>query len=884
MLRTLAKLVAIAALGWVCSAQALGLGEIEIKSRLNQPLSATIQISSATPKELESLNIVLAGNEEFERAGMERPEFLSSLKFEIKDNIIRVTSKDLAREPFVSFLLDVRWTGGRLLREYTVLLDPPTLAQAPKPVLSKAEGPAPRMAESPSESPAMSQESPAPAMSGEPSVVTQPDEPPPMASSPGPAAEPSVAYDGETYGPVQPKETLWSIAYKLRTDPALTMDQMQVAIFNANPKAFEAGRLTGLMKGSVIRIPSADEIRAVDPVSAKAQVAEANRTSGRPVAAAAPPPAPMVKEEPPAESLVKEEPAPPPPSEPAPQAPPTEPSATAPPAGEQAAPPGDQPVAAETSPAPAGDSAPAATEKPVDPSQMVDEPAPAVDTQPAPADVVQTEPLPPPAAAPVAPVEEPGLLDQALGLMDHPLFLPVLGGVVALLILVVLGGKLRNKFAQWSYERASHKKTGPTVQLTAADDTMAAPDEPMAPMMGLEHPDADAATVVREPPAMRGDRSEQDMAATATQAMVAQTQQQTMQQTLQQTHVQTQAQPHAQTQAQEPAAAKTGAPKVDFDVSGTYATETVQINLDAGDPVSEAEFHRAYGLYDEAALLLKQALQKDPARTDARVKLAEIYFEANKANEFVDTAKQLKGQLPDAEWQKIALLGSQIAPGNELFQGATAGGTVDLSFDEPAPAAPAAAPAAKAAPAPAAPAGGGDMLDFTIDDINKLADSPPPPSQPAAAKPAAADEALEFDLGSLSLDAPKPAAPSAPSPAPAKSVPPAALVTGGEDFKMDDLNLGDFDLKADMGAAPSPEPAAAPAPAAAPESIELGGELSLEEAPAAGDESSTKLDLARAYMDMGDNDMAKSLLNEVKQQGSAQQKKEAQELLSRVAA
>ncbi len=853
MLRTLAKWVALAALGWGCSAYALGLGEIEIQSRLNQRLSAVVPISSATPRELESLNIELASNEDFERAGMERAEFLSSLKFEIKDNIIRVTSKDLAREPFVSFLLDVRWSGGRLLREYTVLLDPPTLAQPAKPAPSKIEEPVPRTAEW-SASPALSQaeeELLAPAMIEEPPAVAQPEaDVPEVASSP--------AYDGETYGPVQPKETLWSIAYKLRPDSELTMDQMQVAIFNANPQAFRDGRLTGLMKGSVIRIPSVEEIQAVDPVSAKAQVRKANRSSGNP-ASVTPPPTPQAAAEQP--DAVTETPTPvpaetiaPPPSETVAQTPSAEPAAAAP---------ADQ-ATAQSPPTQTAEPSPTAAQTPVDPSQMVDEPAPEqpVTTETAPAEAVQTEPLPPPTAAPVQEVEEPGLLDQALGLIDHPLFLPIAAGLAALLILLVLGGKLRDKFARWSYERASRKKIVPTAQLKSAPSVQA-PEAELEPADDL----AGATSIARGQPAPA--KEPEPMPARDIQRAVAQTQQHTMQQTLQQTQTQTQAQiqtqvqAQTQTQAQEATAAHTGAPKVDFDVSGTYATDTVQINLDAGDPVSEAEFHRAYGLYDEAALLLKQALQKDPKRTDVRVKLAEIYFETNKAAEFVEIAKQLKGQLPDAEWQKIALLGSQVAAGNDLFKDATAGASVDLSFDEPAPMS---TPAPAAVPAAAA-AGGNDMLDFTMDDINKMPDVTPPAAKAPSAAPAAGG-GLEFDMSSLSLEPEKPVA-SKPAPA-----------AGGDEFKMEDLNLGDFDLKLDTAAAPGTPPAPA---AAAPETPELGGELSLEEAPAAGDESSTKLDLARAYMDMGDNDMARSLLNEVQKQGSAQQKKEAQELLSRVA-
>lgn len=861
MLRTLAKLVALAALGWVCSAHALGLGEIEIKSRLNQPLSAVIPISSATPRELESLAIELAGNDDFERAGMERAEFLSSLKFEIKDNVIRVTSKDLAREPFVSFLLDVRWGGGRLLREYTVLLDPPTLAQSQKPVAepspSQRPGAVPRV-EEPAPAPESYEE---PLGVGWPSAEAAPAPSPPYVEpapepSPAPATRQSqwdtpAARGGETYGPIQPKETLWSIAYKLRPDSSLTMDQMQVAIFNANPRAFEDGRLTGLMKGSVITIPGVEEIRAIDPVSAKAQVAQANRNPAAARPSATWPSTPAV-------APPRSEPAPAPPVEkPAPP-----PAAVAPAAQEPA--PEPAPTPAQAPSAQSTESAPTVTTTPVDPSQMVDEPAP---SKPAPADAeatdaIQTEPLPaPPAAAPQPVAEGPSLMDQALGLLDHPVFLPVAIGLVVLLILLVLGGELRDRYAKWSYDRAARKKISDAAKLNAAMNVI---PPPPAPSFRAHEAADDAATMVRDR-TQRAPEADQGMSATATQAMVAETQQQTMQHTLQQTHAQTHAQTLAQTHAHEAAAAQTAAGKVDFDVSGTYATETVQINLDAGDPVSEAEFHRAYGLYDEAALLLKQALQKDPARTDVRGKLAEIYFEANKSAEFVELAKQLKGQLPDAEWQKIALLGSQIAADNELFKGATGGGTVDLSFDDPVTAA-APAPARAAAPAPtAAPADDSGMLDFTLDD-SKMPELATPAAAPAAP---AADAGLEFDLGSLTLNTAE---------APAAGKPAAA--GGSGDFKMDDLNLGDFDLKSDAAAAPS----AAPAPAPATVALELGSEVSLEETPAGSDESSTKLDLARAYMDMGDNDMAKSLLNEVQQQGSAQQKKEAQELLSRVAA
>ena len=128
MSKRLAGWVAVACLGWAGFAHALGLGEIESRSRLNQLIQASIPILSASGAELDSLTVQLASNEDFERAGIERTEFLSSLKFTVENDVIRVSSKAIAREPFVSFLVDARWSGGRLLREYTLLLDPPALA------------------------------------------------------------------------------------------------------------------------------------------------------------------------------------------------------------------------------------------------------------------------------------------------------------------------------------------------------------------------------------------------------------------------------------------------------------------------------------------------------------------------------------------------------------------------------------------------------------------------------------------------------------------------------------------------------------------------------------------------------------------------------------
>jgi len=119
----------------------LGLGEIEVDSALNQPLNAQINLISARAEELEEMRVELAPANVFDRVGVPRPFFLTQLKFKPVSlpgggMAIRVTSKDPVREPFLTFLVEVTWPQGRLLREYTVLLDPPEFAQQQAPQIA----------------------------------------------------------------------------------------------------------------------------------------------------------------------------------------------------------------------------------------------------------------------------------------------------------------------------------------------------------------------------------------------------------------------------------------------------------------------------------------------------------------------------------------------------------------------------------------------------------------------------------------------------------------------------------------------------------------------------------------------------------------------------
>src|SRR5271166_5440661 len=132
---------------------ALGLGEIHLNSALNEPMNAEIDLVAATPDELTALRASLAGRDSFTRYGIDRPPFLSSLTFKVgkgKDgrDALLVRSTDAIPEPFVTFLVEVNWSRGRLMREYTVLLDPPVYTPGEKastaaPVAAPVTAPAP---------------------------------------------------------------------------------------------------------------------------------------------------------------------------------------------------------------------------------------------------------------------------------------------------------------------------------------------------------------------------------------------------------------------------------------------------------------------------------------------------------------------------------------------------------------------------------------------------------------------------------------------------------------------------------------------------------------------------------------------------------------------
>ncbi|MEX2495953.1 MAG: FimV/HubP family polar landmark protein, partial [Woeseia sp.] len=145
---------------------------------------------------------------------------------------------------------------------------------------------------------------------------------------------------------------------------------------------------------------------------------------------------------------------------------------------------------------------------------------------------------------------------------------------------------------------------------------------------------------------------------------------------------------HAETRADGSAAGEETSPEASAQpaIEDTFSSETA-INLDQSDPVAEADFHMAYGLYDQAADLINGALAADPERQDLMSKLCEIYFVWGNRDAFVDAASRLHDQMggeQSPDWDKIVIMGQQIAADHKLFSGVSAGAAtraVDLSFD-----------------------------------------------------------------------------------------------------------------------------------------------------------------------------------------------------------
>lgn len=275
MVRVRKLVLAIAAASALSSgmAHALGLGEVTLQSALNQPLVAEIELLEV--RDLASNEVLpsLAAPEEFTKAGVDRQYFLTDLKFTpvLKPNgksVIRVTSSKPVREPYLNFLVEVLWPNGRLLREYTLLLDPPLYA--PQTAVAAA--------------PQLPVAAPAPRPLAAPAPAPRPAPPQATAPTPPAAAAAPSALAGTEYKTTA-NDTLWEVAQRVRGGGSV--HQTMLAIQDLNPDAFIGGNINRMKSGQVLRLPDERQIKSRAQTEAVAQVAEQNAAwrEGRSVAA-----------------------------------------------------------------------------------------------------------------------------------------------------------------------------------------------------------------------------------------------------------------------------------------------------------------------------------------------------------------------------------------------------------------------------------------------------------------------------------------------------------------------------------------------------------------------------------------------------------------------
>ena len=254
------------------SAQALSLGRITVQSALGEPLRAEIDVPQITPEEIASLRTALGSPEAFRAAGMERSAALADLQISLQQRpngsyVLRLTSDRVVNEPFIDLVLEASSPTGRIVREYTLLFDPPSLRQAAPstPIPAQVTGPA---APAPAEPPAPAAAAPAapsPASPAPPAAEAAPAASP--ASAPAVARAASAPSSGRKVT-VQSGQTAGAIAAANKPS-SVSLDQMLVSLLRTNPDAFIGGNVNRLKAGAVLEMPTEAQVAAVGQPEAR---------------------------------------------------------------------------------------------------------------------------------------------------------------------------------------------------------------------------------------------------------------------------------------------------------------------------------------------------------------------------------------------------------------------------------------------------------------------------------------------------------------------------------------------------------------------------------------------------------------------------------------
>lgn len=794
MARLLARMLAVLALWLPFASHGLGLGEITLRSALNQPLEAEIELLALRPDEADSVTVKLASNATFEQSGVERTPLHSELRFKLQqkatgDYYIRAYTQPPVTEPFINFLVEINWSAGRLVREYTVLLDPPTLMAAPAPRIQAPQA-----------------QSTAPAGSAPPPIPSA------AVSTSGYFSGGQNITAGSSDNYTQPRDTLWALAQRLRPDSSVSVQQMMLALLKANPDAFFEHNINSLKAGYRLRVPDLADINALSAEQALRDVKQQNaawanrhRTGTGAVTDA--------------QARLKL-------------------------------------VAA-------------ATEKAADTASDTDETQKELSLA---NEVIEAK------------RQENEDLQSRLSELE--------GQVESMQKLLTLKDEslanLQNKLEEIQPGSAAAEaatSTAPEEALQPEPDSAALDEQPTdagfdiyKTLHGLQDEIQNNLTLQ----ALAGGgillllsllwllyRRRRVNAATITEDDIY--------------------------NLHNPVA-ETISAKAVADDTPTDSTETgapPEAKAGGKSPLAEVDVYLAYEQYPQAESLLRQLIAKEPGNHQLKLRLLELFYLSKNKAAFGAAAENLHTALagaPGPLWNKALYMGQQFHPDHPLFAQAAPALAPDI-------------PEAAESTAPE-PAGTATKTDFEL-EIPDVAPASQPattdapldfdlfPSPPAAPTSDTADEhRLEPEEASMDFDleltpAVEPPAPMIEETAPSTSGPEAAPL--------------EFTLEDPLPEKPTaPEPAAPATEPAADNSLDFGLELETDSEPTSeidtgfdtdtsddsydsADEVATKLDLARAYLDMGDEEGATSIIAEVLEEGNAAQKQEARDLMSNLA-
>lgn len=910
-----------------CVLHAAGLGQLQIKSSLGQPLLAEVDLLSVGKDEAGSLNVRLATPEAFRQANLEYSAALIGVRTTIERRpggqpYVKIVSTRPMNEPFVDMLLELSWSQGKLLREYTVLVDPPnyappTAAVATAPLIvppvvpaqststpitpvAPAE-PAPALPEAAppvtagAEAPAAPQDTQAPPPAPEPQMAAPAAPAPIPAMRPAPAPKPAMAQEYTT----KRGDTLFKVANTVKPD-GITTEQMLVSLFRNNPDAFEGKNMNRLKAGRILRVPDEEQAQDLTPAQAmkEVHVQTANWNAYRARLAEAAGEAPAQVTGPASSGKIT--------------------------TVEQAAP--GKPVAKDVLKLSSGggkgtaeDRVHALEEESASRQKALDEAnARIVELQKNIDDMKRLIDLkgPVPAAAPAQPAK-PAVPDIHAVPAATPPAAPTPAPAAA---------------------DAAKGATSPATPPAAAPDAAMPPAEPKPPkpkkpkVVAPPPPPPSLVDEIMGNPMYLGGIALALVALGGGGYFAMK----------KRGGGSGEPKPKKDKKDKKDKKGKKGAddansaPGVGVPsdlMSQTLAMPAALANDDV-DAIDEADLYLNFGRDVQAEEVLKEALEKNPKNEKAELKLLQIYAGRKDATGFEKIANQLHEQTggEGENWAKAAAMGYALDAANPLYAaGASAGpaaaaggaGGVDLDFDLDL------SGGAGGGDSPTTTAvdletGAGAALEKTmvfqpgeltqeVHDITNdsgLSRSTPVPdftlnAPGATAAGLAPSPSLDVSMPDITLDAPDENA---------TAVTDVALDTGGIgqggnmiDFSLDAPGSGDATASGleatDVGAAPALDPdfkldlggLGGTAPAAEPALPDLNlGDIKLDmDAPAAAAASTTggqakderwfdvqtKFDLAKAYQEMGDKDGAREILQEVIKEGDGGQKAEAQKLL-----